>query len=186
MTELELLRAEKDRFFSMHPHSPLTPEQKRINDDFMAYWHEVLPRKYALADRFCHRYASQHAFPGFRRTLEVGGPDVLSYAAGHKAMGLYAMWALRDEVARIAALVGVAPLNRDSGLHQGRRGIWGVNGKAFVGTGYGDVTAGDGTWSRSHVISGSTTPLLNVAAVLKLPSFVLNTPCRNTRSKPPK
>jgi transketolase len=29
--------------------------------------------------------------------------DVLVYAAGHKAMGLYAMWALRDEAARLAA-----------------------------------------------------------------------------------
>ena len=29
--------------------------------------------------------------------------DILSYAAGHKAMGLYAMWALRNEMARIAA-----------------------------------------------------------------------------------
>lgn len=29
--------------------------------------------------------------------------DVLSYAAGHKAMGLYAMWALRDEIARLVA-----------------------------------------------------------------------------------
>ncbi len=28
--------------------------------------------------------------------------DVVSYAAGHKAMGLYAMWALRDEMARAA------------------------------------------------------------------------------------
>ena len=28
--------------------------------------------------------------------------DIISYAAGHKAMGLYAMWALRDEIARIA------------------------------------------------------------------------------------
>ena len=28
--------------------------------------------------------------------------DLISYSAGHKAMGLYAMWALRDEVARIA------------------------------------------------------------------------------------
>jgi transketolase len=28
--------------------------------------------------------------------------DIVSYAAGHKAMGLYALWALRDEVARIA------------------------------------------------------------------------------------
>ncbi len=29
--------------------------------------------------------------------------DVISFAAGHKAMGLYAMWALRNEVMRIAA-----------------------------------------------------------------------------------
>jgi transketolase len=29
--------------------------------------------------------------------------DLLSFAAGHKATGLYAMWALRDEVARLAA-----------------------------------------------------------------------------------
>jgi transketolase len=29
--------------------------------------------------------------------------DVLSYAAGHKAMGLYALWALRNEVLRIGA-----------------------------------------------------------------------------------
>jgi transketolase len=29
--------------------------------------------------------------------------DVLSYSAGHKAMGLYALWALRDELARLGA-----------------------------------------------------------------------------------
>jgi len=29
--------------------------------------------------------------------------DILSYAAGHKALGLYAMWALRNEVMRIGA-----------------------------------------------------------------------------------
>jgi len=29
--------------------------------------------------------------------------DIISYAAGHKALGLYAMWALRDEVVRIGA-----------------------------------------------------------------------------------
>ncbi len=38
---------------------------------------------------------------------DIGDPirrdaDILSYAAGHKATGLYAMWALRDEVVRIA------------------------------------------------------------------------------------
>ncbi|MBN1334972.1 MAG: hypothetical protein JXB39_03325 [Deltaproteobacteria bacterium] len=37
---------------------------------------------------------------------DIGDPerpdaDLLSYAAGHKALGLYAMWALRDEIARI-------------------------------------------------------------------------------------
>jgi transketolase len=29
--------------------------------------------------------------------------DIVSYAAGHKAMGLYALWALRDEMARVGA-----------------------------------------------------------------------------------
>ena len=29
--------------------------------------------------------------------------DIISYAAGHKALGLYALWALRNEVARIAS-----------------------------------------------------------------------------------
>ncbi len=29
--------------------------------------------------------------------------DLVCYAAGHKAMGLYSMWALRDEIARLAA-----------------------------------------------------------------------------------
>lgn len=39
---------------------------------------------------------------------DVGDPDrsdadIISYAAGHKAMGLYALWALRDEILRIGA-----------------------------------------------------------------------------------
>ncbi len=29
--------------------------------------------------------------------------DIVSYAAGHKALGLYALWALRDEIVRLAA-----------------------------------------------------------------------------------
>lgn len=29
--------------------------------------------------------------------------DIITYAAGHKALGLYAMWALRNEIARISA-----------------------------------------------------------------------------------
>ncbi len=40
--------------------------------------------------------------------------DIVSYAAGHKAMGLYAMWALRDEVARVgdASLLPADPARR--------------------------------------------------------------------------
>lgn len=39
---------------------------------------------------------------------DIGNPnrldaDVISYSAGHKALGLYAMWALRDEITRIVA-----------------------------------------------------------------------------------
>ncbi len=33
---------------------------------------------------------------------EAAGADQISYAAGHKALGLYAIWALRDEVLRAA------------------------------------------------------------------------------------
>lgn len=40
--------------------------------------------------------------------LDLSNPDrddadIVSYAAGHKALGLYAMWALRNEIARIGA-----------------------------------------------------------------------------------
>jgi SAM-dependent methyltransferase len=51
---------------------PLDPEQQRISDDFMKYWHEVLPRRYGLVDDFNHKYAVKHAPPEFRRTLEIG------------------------------------------------------------------------------------------------------------------
>jgi len=35
--------------------------------------------------------------------------DLLCFAAGHKALGLYAMWALRDEIARISGPDLLAP-----------------------------------------------------------------------------
>jgi len=51
---------------------PLTPEQERIRDDFMAHWHEVLPRRYGLIERFNHLYPVRHAPARFRTTLEIG------------------------------------------------------------------------------------------------------------------
>jgi SAM-dependent methyltransferase len=50
----------------------LTPEQKRISDDFMKYWLEILPQRYGLLDAFNHGYAVDHAANAFRTTLEIG------------------------------------------------------------------------------------------------------------------
>src|SRR5262245_63716040 len=51
---------------------PLTPEQQRISDDFMKYWHEVLPKNFGIIDRFNHNYPVRKSPAGFLRTLEIG------------------------------------------------------------------------------------------------------------------
>ena len=62
----------------MHPNKwpkilpPLTPEQKRISDDFMKIWHEVLPRRFGIIEVFNHNFPVRHSQAGFRATLEIG------------------------------------------------------------------------------------------------------------------
>jgi len=51
---------------------PLTVEQAVISDDFMKYWHEVLPRRYGIVDEFNHNYVVKNAPLNFLRTLEIG------------------------------------------------------------------------------------------------------------------
>ena len=51
---------------------PLTPEQAAVSDDFMKYWHEVLPRRYGVVDEFNHHYVVKTASKNFARTLEIG------------------------------------------------------------------------------------------------------------------
>jgi len=51
---------------------PLTDEQKQISDDFMKAWHEVLPQKYGVIEKFNHGYPVWHAPAEFLRTLEIG------------------------------------------------------------------------------------------------------------------
>lgn len=51
---------------------PLTAEQKVVSDDFMRYWHEVLPKRYGIIERFNHNYPVEHAPESFVRTLEIG------------------------------------------------------------------------------------------------------------------
>lgn len=51
---------------------PLTPEQRVISDDFMKYWHEVLPARYGIVDAFNHEYVVRHAPKDFLTTIEIG------------------------------------------------------------------------------------------------------------------
>lgn len=51
---------------------PLSEEQERISNDFMRYWHEVLPRQYGIVDKFNHQYVVKNAPASFVTTLEVG------------------------------------------------------------------------------------------------------------------
>jgi transketolase len=83
---------------------------------------ETLDRVYRALCAVLYNYVPQSGHPGGSISsgrfvagilydavdLDLSNPlredaDIVSYAAGHKALGLYAMWALRNEVARIAA-----------------------------------------------------------------------------------
>lgn len=51
---------------------PLTEEQKRLSDQFMKTWHEVLPQKYGIVEKFNHEFPVKFSQPDFRTTLEIG------------------------------------------------------------------------------------------------------------------
>lgn len=50
----------------------LTEEQRWISDDFMHYWHTVLPKKYSIIEAFNHKYVVERAPKQFVSTLEIG------------------------------------------------------------------------------------------------------------------
>ena len=50
----------------------LTAEQRDVYDDFMRRWHEVLPRRYGIVERFNHSYPVIQSHAGFRATIEIG------------------------------------------------------------------------------------------------------------------
>ncbi|MGZ5046845.1 MAG: class I SAM-dependent methyltransferase [Usitatibacter sp.] len=96
---------------------PLTAEQERISNDFMQYWHEVLPKRYGLVDEFNHGYAVKNAPEGFMRTLEIGAGigEHLKYEkltpeqeAGYVAVDIRANMVaeIRKAFPRIRAIVG--------------------------------------------------------------------------------
>ena len=51
----------------------LTPAQQQINNDFVKIWHETLPNKYGLIERFNHLFPVQQSSKNdFLTTLEIG------------------------------------------------------------------------------------------------------------------
>ncbi len=51
---------------------PMTSEQKRISDEFMKLWHQELPHKFGIVDRFNHGFPVKNSRPGFRTSVEIG------------------------------------------------------------------------------------------------------------------
>jgi SAM-dependent methyltransferase len=95
----------------------LTPEQERINDEFMKAWHEELPRRFGIVDRFNHGFPVKHSPPDFNTTLEIGAGlgEHLNYEElspeqerGYHALELRENMAaeIRKKFPRIRAIVG--------------------------------------------------------------------------------
>jgi SAM-dependent methyltransferase len=51
---------------------PMTPEERRISDEFMKLWHQELPARFGIVERFNHSFPVRHSRAGFRTTLEIG------------------------------------------------------------------------------------------------------------------
>ena len=63
-------RNQKNRFPKKVP--VLTPEQKKIKDDFMKYWLEVSRTNYGIYERFNHQTVVKNKPTKFLKTLEIG------------------------------------------------------------------------------------------------------------------
>jgi len=50
----------------------LSAEQQSIRDDFMNYWHQVLPQRYGIIEKFNHGYPLRTFSPNVTRTLDIG------------------------------------------------------------------------------------------------------------------
>ena len=51
---------------------PLTAEQESIWEDFFTLWHEVLPRRYQIVERFNQAFPTRYQHAGVRTTMEIG------------------------------------------------------------------------------------------------------------------
>ena len=94
--------------------APLTPGEVRAFEELDLVYRALVALLYNYVPMSGHpggsissgRFVSALLFDALE--YDVSQPDrddsdIISYAAGHKALGLYALWALRDEMLRIAA-----------------------------------------------------------------------------------
>jgi transketolase len=110
---------------SMPPGGPLTPAELDHFEAFDLLYRSLCALLFNYVPTSGHpggsissgRFVAAALFDAM--DYELGDPerpdaDLISYAAGHKAMGLYAMWALRDEVAAAVdpALLSAKPEQR--------------------------------------------------------------------------
>lgn len=80
----------------------LSEEQLRIRDDFMKYWHEVLPRRYGMIENFNHGYPVRHATKK-GKVLEIGSGLGEHIAYEHLEGTEYYALELRAEMAEMIA-----------------------------------------------------------------------------------
>jgi transketolase len=96
-----------------HP-APLSPEDLQAFEGFDLIYRSLCAMLYNYAPTSGHpggsissgRFAASLLFDAM--DYDMAAPDreeadIISYAAGHKALGLYALWALRNEIVRIGA-----------------------------------------------------------------------------------
>src|SRR3982074_928648 len=93
-----LLEGEMDHSVRPKAVRVLDDEQRRIREDFMRYWHEVLPKSFGMIERFNHGFPAKHARAG--RTLEIGGGRVAHIACQALSRQDYVALKLRPEMAR--------------------------------------------------------------------------------------
>lgn len=51
---------------------PLNAEQESVWEDFFTLWHEVLPRRYQVVERFNQAFPTRYQHAGVRTTIEIG------------------------------------------------------------------------------------------------------------------
>ncbi len=79
----------------------LNEEQKKIREDFMRYWHEILPARYSIMEKFNHEWGvNRSGIENGCKTLEIGAGIGAHIAFEDISTQDYCALELRPEMAR--------------------------------------------------------------------------------------